>query len=140
MQNPVILALISMVFAGVTAVIAKLGLKNVSGDTGLAVRTIFVFGFVVINTLVFKHLKEFKALTTSDVGFLALSALTTTLSWIFYYRAVKLGDVSQVALIDKASILVTLLLSFLVLKEPFTWRVALGGGLMLAGLLVLVLK
>ncbi len=140
MQNATNLALLSMLFAGVTAIIAKMGLKNVSGDTGLAVRTIFVFAFVAANTLIFKHVKEFKALTTSDVGFLALSALTTTLSWIFYYRAVKIGDVSQVALIDKASILITLVLSFLILKEPLTLKTLLGGGLMLAGLLVLTLK
>lgn len=130
-------ALLAMLFAGLTSVIAKMGLKNVSGDAGLAVRTLVVFALVWLNTWIFQHVREFKLLTLSDIGFLALSGVTTTLSWIFYYKAIKIGDVSQVALIDKASILITLLLSFWVLREPFTWRIALGGSLMLAGLLVL---
>lgn len=140
MQQAVLFALFAMFFAGLTSVIAKMGLKNVSGDAGLAVRTVFVFVLVWANAALFRHLKEFKALTMSDVGFLALSGLTTTLSWIFYYKAIKIGNVSQVALIDKASILITLLLSFVILKEPFTWKVLAGGGLMLAGLAVLTLK
>lgn len=129
-----------MLFAGVTAVIAKMGLKNVSGDTAVAVRTLVVMGIVWLNMLLFRHVKEIKSLTMSDFGYLALSAATTAFSWIFYYKAIKIGHVSEVALIDKASILITILLSFWVLREPFTWKIALGGGLMLAGLVVLVWK
>jgi len=66
--------------------------------------------------------------------------LTTTLSWIFYYRAVKMGNVSVVAVIDKASIVITLILSFWLLKEPFTWRIAVAVLLIISGLLVLTLK
>ncbi|MCB9033317.1 MAG: EamA family transporter [Chitinophagales bacterium] len=133
-------AVISMFFAGVTAVIAKAGLKNVSADTGLAIRTCFVFLFVWINIFVFNPLKDFSNLTTKDISYLGISALTTTLSWIFYYRAIKIGNVSEVALIDKASIIVTLILSFLFLNEQFTWRIALGATLMLSGFLVLTVK
>lgn len=140
MSTPTIFALLAMFFAGLTSVIAKMGLKNVSGDTGLAVRTLVVFALIWLNILLFRHSKEFKLLTMSDIGFLALSGVTTSLSWIFYYKAIKIGNVSEVALIDKASILITLLLSFWILKEPFSWKVVLGGGLILTGLGVLTVK
>jgi transporter family protein len=129
-----------MFFAGLTSVIAKFGLKNVSGDSGLAVRTCFVFLLVWLNAIAFRHYRDFSNLTTKDVLFLGISGLTTTLSWIFYYRAIKLGDVSVVAVIDKASIVITLLLSFWLLKEPFTWRVAVAAALMISGLVILTIK
>jgi uncharacterized membrane protein len=71
------------------------------------------------------------------IGLLALSALTTTLSWVCYYRAMHEGTVSYVSLVDKGSILVTLVLSVLLLGEPFTWRMAVGATLIIGGLLVL---
>lgn len=129
-----------MLFAGLTAVIAKAGLKNVSGDTGLAVRTSFVFALIWINVFAFNQLKDFQNLTKKDVLFLGISGLTTTFSWIFYYRAIKIGNVSEVALIDKASIVITLLLSFLFLQEQFTWKIAFGAVLMISGLLVITWK
>ncbi|WP_448530225.1 EamA family transporter [Raineya sp.] len=135
-----VLAWISMVFAGLTSVIAKAGLKNVSGDTGLAIRTLFVFAFVWLNIFAFNSLKDFSNLTKNDMLFLGISGLTTSLSWIFYYKAIKMGSVSEVALIDKGSILITLLLSFIFLNETFTWRILLGALLIIAGILVLSWK
>jgi transporter family protein len=129
-----------MFFAGLTAVIAKMGLKNVAADTGLAVRTSFVFVFVWLNLFAFNSVKDFSNLTTKDVSFLGFSALTTSISWIFYYKAIKIGNVSEVALIDKASIIITLLLSVLLLNEQFTWKIALGASLILSGLLILAWK
>ncbi|HVD97699.1 MAG TPA: EamA family transporter [Cytophagaceae bacterium] len=140
MERWILYAIISMLFAGFTSVIAKFGLKNVSGDTGLAVRTVFVFLFVWTTVLLFQPLKEFTKLTIKDVGFLAISAFTTTVSWIFYYRAMKEGEVSMVASIDKASIVVTILLSFLLLKEPVTAKLLTGAGFILVGLMILVWK
>jgi bacterial/archaeal transporter family protein len=117
-----------------------MGLKNVTSDTGLAVRTIVVFIIVWLNAIVFQNVKDFRSLTKSDVLFLAISGITTSLSWIFYYKAIKIGNVSQVALIDKGSILITLLLSFIILNEQFTWKVGLGAGFILTGLLILTFK
>ena len=71
---------------------------------------------------------------------LGISALTTSLSWIFYYKAIKVGNVSEVALIDKASILITIVLSIVFLNEQFTWKLAVGMCMILGGLLVLTLK
>lgn len=129
-----------MVFAGLTSVIAKAGLKNVSGDTGLAIRTLFVFAFVWLNIFAFNSLKDFSNLTKKDVLFLGISGFTTSLSWIFYYKAIKAGSVSEVALIDKGSILITLSLSFIFLNETFTWRILLGALLIIVGILVLTWK
>lgn len=129
-----------MVFAGLTSVIAKAGLKNVSSDTGLAVRTIFVFVFVWLNIFLSNNMKDFSNLTKKDVLLLGISALTTSISWIFYYKAIKVGNVSEVALIDKASILMTIILSVIFLNEQFTWKMALGSCLIIGGLLVLTLK
>ena len=100
MKKWIIFSIISMVFAGLTSVIAKMGLKNVSADTGLAVRTIVVFILVWSNVLAFQSTRDFKNLTKYDVVFLVISGVTTSLSWIFYYKAIKIGNVSQVALID----------------------------------------
>jgi transporter family protein len=72
--------------------------------------------------------------------FLCLSGITTTISWVFYYRAIKEGNVSVVATIDKASIVVTLLLSFIILKEPFTWQIGVAAILITSGLLILIYK
>lgn len=140
MKNWVLFALISMFFAGLTSVIAKMGLKNVSSDTGLAVRTLSVVVVVAVNAFFFQSAKEFRNLSVNDWIILSVSGITAGLSWIFYFRAVKLGDVSQVALIDKGSIVITVLLSIFILNEQFTWKMAVGGGLIIAGLLVLTLK
>lgn len=135
-----IFALISMLFAGLTSVIAKAGLKNVAADTGNAVRTSFVFVLIWLNIFAFNNIKDFSNLTRKDILLLGVSAFTTAVSWIFYYKAIKIGNVSEVALIDKASIIVTLLLSFIFLNETFTWKIAVGGLMIIGGLLILTLK
>ena len=138
----ILYAIISMVFAGLTSVIAKFGLKELSSDLGLFVRTCVVFLYVSINAFIFQEggFKQLGTVSPKSLMFLAISGITTSLSWIFYYRAMKLGNVSYVASIDKASIIITLLLSFWLLKEPITPKILIGGGLILAGMLVLVWK
>ncbi|MDZ4707401.1 MAG: EamA family transporter [Saprospiraceae bacterium] len=133
-------AYLSMIFAGLTAVIAKAGLKNVSGTTGLAVRTIFVTIFIGAVVLLINRLDDIHKLTKKDVFLLGVSGLTTALSWLFYYHAIKIGNVSQVALIDKGSIVITLILAILFLNEPVSPKLILGGVLVIAGLIVLTLK
>lgn len=138
MPTWVLYSLISMLFAGLTSVIAKLGLKDISANLGLVVRTTVVFGLVLLNFVVFQNVREVGQLNARTVGFLAVSGLTTSLSWIFYYKAIQIGRVSDVALIDKGSIIITILLSITLLREPVTPKLFVGGGLILLGLLVLV--
>lgn len=130
-----------MLFAGLTSVIAKFGMKDLSSDTALAVRTAVVFSIIIANAFFFRNaFVELQQTSTRNLLFLAVSGITTSFSWIFYYRAMKEGQVSCVASIDKASIVVTLLLSFIILREPITPKLLLGAGLITAGMLVLVWK
>lgn len=141
MEKWVIYAIISMAFAGVTSVIAKFGMKDLSSDTALAIRTVVVFAIVVGNAFLFRNaFTELQQAPKSNLIFLAISGLTTSFSWIFYYRAMKLGPVSYVASIDKASIVVTLLLSFMLLKEPITAKILAGAGFILTGMIILIWK
>jgi transporter family protein len=134
-------AIISMVFAGLTSVIAKFGMKNMNSDVALSIRTAVVFSIVAANAFLFRNAwTEIRQTDTKSIVMLSISGITTTFSWIFYYRAMKEGPVSYVASIDKASIVVTLLLSFVLLREPMTPKLLLGGSLILAGMLVLVWK
>ncbi len=130
-------AFASMAFAGVTAVVAKFGLQGLSADVGLAVRTAFVFAFVVPFVLAVVPRAEWGRLQGSHVGWLALSALATAASWVCYYRAIALGEVSGVALIDKGSVVVAVLLAALLLGESLSAAKLAGCGLIVAGLLVI---
>lgn len=141
MEKWIIYALISMVFAGLTSVVAKFGMKDMSSDAALVVRTAVVFALVTLNAFLFKDaFQEIRRASTKDLWLLAFSGLCTTVSWVFYYRAMKDGPVSYVASIDKASIVVTLVLSFIILREPVTTKVLIGAGLIFAGMLVLIWK
>lgn len=136
MDRWVVYAFVSMLFAGFTSVIAKMGLNGISGELGLAVRTVYVTVFVMVFALLFVKASEFRLLETENYLWLGLSGVTTALSWIFYYKALKEGDVSTVALIDKGSFIVAVLLAWFILKEQITARVVIGCMLIGAGLLV----
>lgn len=136
MEKWIVYAFISMLFAGVTSVIAKLGLTGISGEMGLTIRTVFVFIFVLIFAVVAVPKQEFGMISQQNIFWLALSSMTTSLSWLYYYRALKLGDVSMIAIIDKGSFIVAVLLAWLLLKEQITLRIVMGCTLILAGLLV----
>lgn len=140
MQTWMFYAILSMIFAGVTAVFAKYGLQNVSADLGMVIRTAIIFLIIIVLNFFGNKYKEFSNLTNLQLALLLASGITTALSWIFYFRAIKEGPLSYVAAIDKASILVTLLLSFLLLREPITLKVISGAVLISAGLLVLIWK
>lgn len=133
-------AILAALFAGLTSILAKSGMKTLGPDVSLALRTAVVFALVVANAFIWTAGRPVAALAAArprDLVLLALSGLTTSLSWIFYYRAMKTGTVSFVALVDKGSIIVTLVLSFLLLHEPFTTKTACGAGLILFGIAVL---
>lgn len=136
-------ALLAALFAGLTSVLAKSGMRTLGPDVSLALRTRVVFTLVSANALVWTSGRPLAALAEArprDLTLLALSGLTTSLSWIFYYRAMKTGAVSFVALVDKGSIVITLALSVWLLREPVTPRIVLGAALILSGLITLTWK
>jgi transporter family protein len=140
METWVLYAIISMIFAGLTSVLAKYGLQNINPDLGLGIRTTTIFFLIAVLNVIGERYKDLPLLTTRQTLLLICSGITTTLSWVFYYRAMKDGLVSYVAAIDKGSIVITLVLSFILFKEPATPKILIGAGLVLAGTIVLVYK
>jgi transporter family protein len=134
-----IYALLSALFASLTAIFAKIGIKNVNSDLATAIRTIIIV--IVAWGIVFAkgEQKGIPILSKQNLLFLCISGVATGLSWIFYFKALQIGKVSQVAPVDKLSVALTILLSFIVLKEVITIKMAIGALLIIAGTLVLIL-
>ena len=140
METWIVYAVLSMIFAGITSILAKVGLQNIHADLAMGIRTAVIFFLVSIFVFSTDKLKDLSQVTGRQLLFLVLSGITTTLSWLYYYRAMKDGLVSYVSAIDKASILITLVFSFVILKEPLSPKVIMGSLLIFAGMLVLVWK
>lgn len=140
MKNWVVFAFISMFFAGFTSIIAKQGLVGISGELGLTIRTLFVCFFVMAFAVFSVSTHEFQAVSYKNLFWLGLSGVTTALSWVYYYRALKLGDVSTIALIDKGSAVVAILLAWLILKEVITVRMIIGAACIVLGLFIISKK
>lgn len=134
-----IYALLSALFAALTAVLAKIGIKGVDTNLATAIRTVVIL--LVAWGIVFWRggLETLPALTRQNWLFLVLSGVATGLSWIFYFKALQLGKVSQVAPVDKLSVAIAILLSVVFLGEVLTWKAALGAVLIIGGTLVLIL-
>ena len=133
-------AILAMFFAGITSIFAKFGLENINADLGLVIRTSVIFVLVLATGIFGNARTDISILTTKQVLLLVGSGVTAYLSWLYYFRALKAGPVTYVASIDKASIIVTLILSFVLLKEPMKPQVLMGGGLIFLGMLVLIWK
>ncbi len=140
MERWVIYAFISMFFAGFTSVVAKQGLVGISAELGLTLRTIFVCVFVLIFAMLAVDSAEIKSLQKVNYIWLALSGITTAVSWVFYYKALKIGDVATVALIDKGSVVIAIILAWVLLKEVITLRMMMGAAFIVLGLLVIAKK
>lgn len=133
-------ALLSAVFAALTAIFAKAGLKDVNADLATAVRTAIIL-FITWGIVFAKGIAgQINNFSKNNWLFLVLSAFATGASWLFYYRALQVGKASEVSIVDKGSLIFTVLLAFLFLKEPLTPKILLAVALIFAGLLVLVWK
>ena len=133
-------ALLSALFASLTAILGKVGIQGVESNLGTAVRTLVVLVLAWAIVLVGGKHREIRSIGPRSWLFLLLSGLATGASWLFYYRALQSGPASVVAPIDKLSILVTIAFSRLFLGEKLTRRAALGLALLTAGTLALLLK
>lgn len=117
----IIFAAGSALFAGVTAILAKIGIKNTDSNLATAIRTGIVLVFSWIMVFVVGSQGEICDISAKTMIFLVLSGLATGASWICYFRALQLGDINKVVPIDKSSIILTLLLAFIILKEPISY-------------------
>lgn len=135
-----IYALLSAFFAALVAVFAKIGIKGVDTDLATAIRTVVIV-FLAWAIVLFKGGEHaISNLTKQNWIFLILSGCATGLSWIFYFKALQLGKVSQVAPIDKLSVALAILLSVLFLGETLTWKAGIGAAMIIGGTFVLIVK
>ena len=126
-------AFLSAVFASLTSIFGKIGVENVESNLGTAIRTIVVLVMAWVMVFVTGEQKGIRSIGKKSWVFLFLSGITTGLSWLCYYRALQDGPASVVVPIDKLSILVTIVFSWIVLKEKLTPKAAVGLVLILAG-------
>ena len=133
-------ALLSAFFAALTAVFAKNGVKDVDSDLATAIRTTLILFITWGIAVLGNHTCDFRCIPSRTWIFLILSGAATGLSWLFYFRALQLGDVSRVAPIDKLNVVFTICLSFMFLKEPINAKVIVGALLITAGSIVMLYK
>lgn len=133
-----IYALLSALFAALTAIFAKLGVANINSNLATGIRTVVVLLMIGIIILVRGETKGLNTLSKQNLFFLIISGIATGLSWLFYFKALKLGEVSKVAPVDKLSVALVIILSAIFLKETLTARTIFAAILIIAGTLVLV--
>ena len=129
----------SALFAGVTAILAKCGIRKTDSTVATAIRTLVVLAFAWTMVFVVGSQGEIRNIGPTTLFFLVLSGLATGASWLCYFKALQLGDVSKVAPLDKLSVPLAMLLGVLVLGEPCDPKTVAGGILITAGALLLVL-
>lgn len=134
-----IYALLSAFFAALTAVFAKVGIKGVDADLATAIRTVVILILAWLIAFAKGSTATINSLSKQNIIFLTLSGLATGLSWVFYFKALQIGKVSQVAPVDKLSVAIAIVLSVLFLGEVLTWKNAVGAVLIITGTVVLIL-
>ena len=134
-----VFALLSAVFAALTSILAKVGMEGINSNLATAIRTgvvlMMAWGIVWVSGTD----GGISAISTRGWGFLILSGLATGASWLCYYRALQIGEASRVVPVDKFSVVITMVLAFLFLHETVDWKTIVGGVLITAGTLVMVL-
>ncbi|MFV0413896.1 MAG: EamA family transporter [Oscillospiraceae bacterium] len=131
-------AVLSAVFAAVTTILAKKGLAGVNSHLATAIRTIVILAVSWGMVFIAGAQKQLPTLTKNNILFLVLSGVATGASWLFYFKALQMGQASKVAPIDKLSIVFTILLAAVFLKEPFTFKTVVGMALLTGGIFVLM--
>ena len=134
-----IFALLSAVFAALTSILAKVGIEDVDSTLSTAIRTVAVVGMSWLMVFITNTQSGISSISKKSWIFLILSGLATGASWLCYYKAIQMGDVSKVGPIDKLSVLFTLILAFIFLHEEFNVKSFIGSILITAGTLFMVL-
>ena len=128
----------SALLAGLTSILAKCGIRKTDSTVATAIRTIIVLIFAWVMVFVQGKQGRVKAVPKNELGFICLSGLATGASWLCYYKALQLGPASLVAPIDKLSILVTVLFSYIVFHECLSRKALTGLAMLVAGTLVML--
>ena len=133
-------ALLSALFAALTAICAKVGVRDIDSNLATAIRTTVILLLTWGIVFASGHVSEIKTVPRYTWIFLLLSGLATGLSWLFYFKAIQLGDVSRVAPVDKLSVVITVILTMILLKEPVSPKVIAGCLLITAGTILMLWK
>lgn len=128
----------SAFFAGITAILAKCGIRETDSTVATAIRTIVVLAFAWVMVAAVGSAGQIGSIKPMTWAFLGLSGLATGASWLCYFKALQLGDVNKVVPIDKSSTVLTMLLAFLLLGEPLSWASVVAMALILAGTLMMI--
>ena len=134
-----VLALLSAVFAALTSILSKVGVEGVNSNLATAIRTVVVVVMAWGMVFLTQAQSGLGEISRRSWLFLILSGLATGASWLCYYRALQVGEASKVVPVDKLSVVITLVLAWVFLKEEFSARSLLGAVLITAGTLVMVL-
>ncbi len=135
----IVFALGSAFFAGLTAYLGKLGVAGINSNMATLIRVVVIFVVTLALVLSRSEWQPLSTIASRTWLFLVASGVATGLSWLCYYRALQLGPVSRVAPIDKLSVVVAIVLGLVLGGETFTWSVAVGGALIVAGSVVMIL-
>mgnify|MGYP002626921795 CR=1 FL=1 len=135
----IIFAILSAVFAALTSILAKVGIEGVDSNLATAVRTVVVVIMAWAMVFITHAQSEMSEISKKSWLFLILSGFATGASWLCYYKAIQLGEISKVVPIDKLSVVITLVLAFVFLHEKFTAKSVIGCILIGAGTLLMVL-
>ncbi|MEZ4104135.1 MAG: EamA family transporter [Candidatus Paceibacterota bacterium] len=138
MASWAIYALLAAFFASLVAIFGKIGVKDVDSNLAVAIRTVVILFFAWGIVLIQGNASDMFKISKYSMTFIVLSALATGASWMFYYKALQLGEVSKVVPIDKFSIVLTILMAFIILGEKPTLGTVLGGLLVTAGVFVTI--
>ena len=133
-------ALLSALFAALTAIFAKIGVANINSNLATGIRTVVILIMIWSIVLIKNEAKGIGSLSKQNIIFLILSGLATGLSWLFYFKALQIGKVSQVAAVDKLSVAIAIIFSVIFLKESISLKDMAGAGLIIAGAIVLAIK
>jgi len=133
-------ALLSALFAAFTAVFAKIGVANISSNLATGIRTVIILIMVWSIVLIKGDLKGISSLSKMNITFLVLSGVATGLSWLFYFKALQIGKISQVASVDKLSVAIAIILSVLFFKETLTLKTTIGALLIISGTILFAIK
>ena len=134
-----VFAVLSAVFAALTSILAKVGIEDVDSNLATAVRTVVVVAMSWLMVFITNAQSGITNISRKSWIFLILSGLATGASWLCYYKAIQMGEVSKVVPIDKLSVVITLVLAFVFLHEKFNTKSLIGCVLITAGTLVMVL-
>lgn len=135
-----IFAFLSAVFAALTSILAKIGIEGINSNLATAVRTAVVLVMAWIIVFITGTQNQISGISKKSWIFLILSGIATGLSWLFYYKALQIGEASKVVPVDKFSVVITMILAFVVLREAPTAKTILGGIFITIGTFIMILK